>query len=392
MVTPLHRAEPKFRALVICQYFEPGFRGGGPVRSIAQIVDTISEDVALCVVTRDHDAGDSARYRGLSGRWIPRGRSSIFYLNLGNPKQIVQLAQELRRTSFDLLYLNSIWAPGFTVVPLLASRFRLIRIGSVLLAPRGELSPGALSLKSRKKSIFLRCFPFLVRGLKIVWHASTPLEASEIRSVFPDADVQIVLNQVALAAAPVPVKATRQGPVRFVFISRITPKKNLMLALRALAGLQSSAALHIYGPVDDANYWAQCKAVMTEIPQHIQVEYRGLLRPSQVPLIFAQYDAFVFPTLGENFGHVIAESLFASCPVISSDQTPWTEILLAGGGSVLADLTVGSLRRELERRAVMPPEERAGARTAAAAAYVSWSANRTNVNVLDQVLLARTAV
>jgi glycosyltransferase involved in cell wall biosynthesis len=35
------------------------------------------------------------------------------------------------------------------------------------------------------------------------------------------------------------------------------------------------------------------------------------------------YDAMLMPTLGENFGHIILESLCASCPVIISDQTPW---------------------------------------------------------------------
>ena len=40
-------------------------------------------------------------------------------------------------------------------------------------------------------------------------------------------------------------------------------------------------------------------------------------------IIFLKNDLFVFPTLGENFGHVIFESLEASTPVLVSDQTPW---------------------------------------------------------------------
>jgi glycosyltransferase involved in cell wall biosynthesis len=32
---------------------------------------------------------------------------------------------------------------------------------------------------------------------------------------------------------------------------------------------------------------------------------------------------FFLPTRGENFGHVISESLQAGCPVLISDQTPW---------------------------------------------------------------------
>lgn len=35
---------------------------------------------------------------------------------------------------------------------------------------------------------------------------------------------------------------------------------------------------------------------------------------------------FLFPTLGENYGHVIFEALAAGCPVIVSDQTPWQDL------------------------------------------------------------------
>jgi glycosyltransferase involved in cell wall biosynthesis len=32
------------------------------------------------------------------------------------------------------------------------------------------------------------------------------------------------------------------------------------------------------------------------------------------------------PTAGENFGHIILQSLSAGCPVIISDQTPWKDL------------------------------------------------------------------
>ena len=39
-----------------------------------------------------------------------------------------------------------------------------------------------------------------------------------------------------------------------------------------------------------------------------------------------KHHIFLFPTLGENYGHVIQEALSAGCPVILSDQTPWQDI------------------------------------------------------------------
>ena len=34
----------------------------------------------------------------------------------------------------------------------------------------------------------------------------------------------------------------------------------------------------------------------------------------------------LFPTLGENYGHVILEAMMASCPVVISDRTPWLDL------------------------------------------------------------------
>ena len=87
--------------------------------------------------------------------------------------------------------------------------------------------------------------------------------------------------------------------------------------------------------------------------------YRGELAPEAVRSTFARYDMFVFPTQGENFGHVIAESLSASCPVICSDETPWSPVLRAGGGAVLTDATVATLAHQIDQFAQRSEEETA---------------------------------
>jgi glycosyltransferase involved in cell wall biosynthesis len=40
----------------------------------------------------------------------------------------------------------------------------------------------------------------------------------------------------------------------------------------------------------------------------------------------ADYHALFLPTLNENFGHSIVESLMSGCAVIISDQTPWRDL------------------------------------------------------------------
>ena len=113
------------------------------------------------------------------------------------------------------------------------------------------------------------------------------------------------------------------GPLRLVFLSRISRKKNLDFLLRVLARVSSNVELAIFGSQEDAIYWNQCESLINQLPVNIQVYFGGQLPQEMVRDTFAMYDLFVFPTRGENFGHVIFESLSVATPVLVSDQTPW---------------------------------------------------------------------
>jgi glycosyltransferase involved in cell wall biosynthesis len=377
-----------YRVLATCGAFEPGFRGGGVVRGVTQTVQTVSKHVDLTLVTRDRDLGSSDPYPGLSGRWIRQNRARVFYLEIGKPWNWWRLWRELRDVPFDLLYVNSLWEPAFTMIPVVAGRLGLIRTRKVLLAPHGELSPGALSLKAAKKRLFLKWWAPFLKSMDVVWQAHTDREAAEIRAVCPWAHIEVNGYQTTLPETPTPPRTANEGPARLVFIGRISPKKNLDLVLSTLLRLSAPMAFNIYGPLEDARYWSRCQSLISRMPSAVRVEYKGELAPADVRDTFAKYDAFAFPTLGENFGYVIAESLSASCPVICSDETPWTEILKAGGGRVIRDLTTEGLGKELERIAAMTPTERMHARQVAGDAYRSWRNRAQNRNILDHARLA----
>ena len=59
------------------------------------------------------------------------------------------------------------------------------------------------------------------------------------------------------------------------------------------------------------------------MPENIKVTYHGEVRPDKVVDVFSKYDIFLFPTKGENYGHVIFESMASGCIPVISDKTPW---------------------------------------------------------------------
>ena len=126
------------------------------------------------------------------------------------------------------------------------------------------------------------------------------------------------------------------------------------------------------------------------LPPHVRVTYRGEVPHARVRETFHRYDAFVFPTRGENFGHAVAESLSASCPVLCSAATPWSAVLAAGGGTVVRPLTPAAFGAALAEMAARTPAERHRPRQRAGAAYRAWWVERAALpHLFDQ---ARSAL
>jgi glycosyltransferase involved in cell wall biosynthesis len=110
--------------------------------------------------------------------------------------------------------------------------------------------------------------------------------------------------------------------------------KNLDFALRVLEKVNVPVTFDVYGVVDDQHYWRACQSQINRLPGNISVTYQGVISHELVVPTMRNYDLFFLPTRGENFGHVIPESLAAGVPVLISDQTPWRDLDQQGVGFV----------------------------------------------------------
>jgi glycosyltransferase involved in cell wall biosynthesis len=315
--------------LVFAGFYLPGYKGGGPIKTVANLVATTSDVIDYHLITKDRDLGDGAPYHGIiSNTWSPRQDAQVFYCSptlWGLAKGWLQVL----RGRYDIVYLNSFFSPYFSFIPLLLAKLRGHR---VVLGPRGEFSSGALALKSRKKERFIKIFKLLRLHKGTVFQASTEFEKNDIHRVLGD-DVDVfVAEDIGLLEAPgaLPPKATDK--LKLVFISRVSPKKNLLYALESLRDVKDPISYDIYGPLEDAVYWQQCLNVISELPPNVEVTHKGDLTPDQVVSTLSQYEMFFMPTQGENYGHVIAEALCAGLPVLISDQTPWRDLEALGIG------------------------------------------------------------
>ena len=71
------------------------------------------------------------------------------------------------------------------------------------------------------------------------------------------------------------------------------------------------------------------------LPSNVTCENKGAIASSNVVRELEGYHVFLFPTLGENYGHVIQEALSAGCVALISDQTPWQDLEESGVGAAI---------------------------------------------------------
>ena len=352
---------PECKIFICTGFYLPGFKGGGPIRTIANMVDQLGNEFNFALYTADRDLGDAAPYASIQrNAWQSVGKAEVFYAS-PEPGWISRLWKNIASFEGNTIHLNSFFAFRFGILPLIF--WRILKPGAaIILGPRGEFSEGALNLKKRKKKFFISVAKTLGLYKNILWHASSDFEAADIRRVM-GSNVKIhVAIDIASPKAEMTLKERWPGaPLRIVFVSRISPKKNLLGAIDALKKIKSQVVFDIYGPAEDQNYWAQCQESAKLLPQNIRFQYCGALQPMQVPDKLAEYDLFFLPTLGENFGHVIAEALSSGLPVLISDTTPWRDLAEKSLGWDIPLNEVDRFAECIEACAAKSPEE-----------YIQW--------------------
>jgi len=322
--------------LIIIHHYLPGYRTGGPVRSVSNLVEWLGDEFQFLILTSDRDAGTTEPYPGVrAGVWQQVGKAQVRYLS---PEELslVNFRRIIREIDYDVMYLDSILGRT-SILTLLLRLYRLLPRKPIILAPRGHLGQGALQQKSTKKAAFLRLARVLSLYSGLIWYATSEGERDEIIQHFGQREAEHIHVLANLPATTVqgtnrsrPVK--RPDHLRIVFLSRISRKKNLHFALETLREIQGGIEFGIYGPLEDEAYWAECLEIIKALPGNVKVQYRGAVPFDQVMEVLSQYHLFYLPTLHENYGHVILEALSADCPVLISDQTPWKDLEVSGAG------------------------------------------------------------
>jgi glycosyltransferase involved in cell wall biosynthesis len=316
----------KKKILIINEYYLPGYKAGGPIKSVKNIVSNLEDDFDFYIISRNKDKGEKESYNNIkSNSWNKLDKENVYYYSESSLK-LKDIKKIFKKHNFEKVYLNSFFSINSIKIILLRN-LKILKISDIILAPRGEFSPGALNIKNKKKKLFIKISQLLGVYNDVFWHFTDEKEKEYVSVFFSTEKSTIIPNLVEKSLDFNPHKNKNKDNLKLLFLSRISPKKNIEGALNILSKIKDIYIIYdIYGPISESSYYEKLKKIIKNLPKNIEVNFKGAINPNQLKNIFINYDLFFFPTLGENFGHAILESLSYGTPVLISDQTPWNNL------------------------------------------------------------------
>ena len=319
----------KIKILIFIMAYLPGNKAGGPIQSIKNMTKLLGDKIDFTIVTQNNDFGEEVPYENIeTGKIYYLDKSKVIYLEKKDFLSFKKI-REICNSGYDYIYTNMSFI-DYTRKLLILNKLNMIK-PKLIVAPRGEYSGKALELKATKKQIFLKIANLIGLYKDVIWHATTEDEAKEIKKNHKYGMIRVASNLKEKVEVE-KINNKKENSLNLVFISRISPKKNIFKCLTLLKDFdKKNITFDIYGPIEDENYWKECQRTIKKL-KNVVVNYKGFIKQEEVVKTLSKYDFFFFPTLGENFGHIILESLIAKTPLIISDQTPWKNIKKQGLG------------------------------------------------------------
>lgn len=306
---------------ILCGRYLPGYKDGGPVRTIVNLVECLGSEFLFIIITNDRDHGDAKPYDGITYNKANKvNKAIVYYLKPGG---FSFSAIEKLTKNVDLIYVCGPYN-DYAIKTLILKRVGIIA-QPIVVASMGSFSEGAYSIKKYKKNIFVHICKMVGLFKQVVWSVTSEIEQIDVSRVIGK-NAKCIIAEDLPRKVPLLNDRNKEKVTKIIFLSRICKMKNLLYAITVLNNVYENIEFDIYGILEDEEYWNKCQKALYHLSDNISWKYKGTVDSEKVLEVFSQYDIFLFPTLGENYGHVIFEALAAGCVPVISDRTPWTDL------------------------------------------------------------------
>jgi glycosyltransferase involved in cell wall biosynthesis len=233
---------------------------------------------------------------------------------------------------FDIVHQHGIWT-GVSSATLIFSQKKNI---PTIIAPHGSLNKWALNLSRWKKKIALSLYERDNLKLASCLHATSENEISDFRNFGLNNPIAYIENGIQGKYLSVGGNANRfREKNSFVtdkrillFLSRISPKKGLMMLVEAINSIQDYFAdwqLIIAG-IDEFNHKKEVESLIKQLNLVDRIKIIGPLFDQAKNDAFAAAELFILPSYSEGSPMVVLDSLAAGVPVITTKASSWSDL------------------------------------------------------------------
>lgn len=298
--------------------YKPAYVYGGPIYSSSALCEQlVAEGHKVTVVTTTANGKEELNVPDGVVQQVD-GVDTLYFKRLTkdhthfSPGLISYLYKNIKK--YDAVHIHS-WWNLVSIFTLLVCYVRKVR---PVVSPRGMLSDYIMETNHNfQKKIIQKVVgdPLLS---KVKFHATSLAEVHEIKKIYPASQVAEIFNFVTVPAGPIAAKTVQQK-IRFVFLSRIDPKKGLELLFKGLSMVTFPYELTIAGPYKE-DYLEQLKALTREYGIEAHITWVGPVYGDAKFKLLRDHDVMVLTSYNENFANIVIESLAMGTPVLISNM------------------------------------------------------------------------
>jgi glycosyltransferase involved in cell wall biosynthesis len=233
---------------------------------------------------------------------------------------------------FDILHQHGIWT-GISRASLIFSQKNKI---PVIIAPHGSLNQWALNNSRWKKKIALAVYERDNLNFASCLHATSENEIADFRNfglTNPIAYIENGIQEKYLSVEGDSERFRAQNAIAsdmriLFFLSRISPKKGLLMLVEAINTIQNyfGAWQLIIAGIDEFNHKKDVESLINKLNLEDRIKIIGPLFDQAKADAFAAAELFILPSYSEGSPMVVLDSLAAGVPVITTKASTWSEL------------------------------------------------------------------
>lgn len=299
--------------------------------SLAQAQYALNNKVAIWCLDNEKNISWASETHGFPKEFITgyklTGPNKLWF-----SADIKKSARKTEKDEFDIVHQHGIWT-GASSATLIFSQKKKI---PTVVAPHGSLNKWVLNLSGWKKKIALAAYEKENLRLASCLHATSENEISDFRNFGLKNPIAYIGNGIQEKYLSVTGDANRfreqfsigSSKRILLFLSRITPKKGLVMLVKAIDSIREDFAdwqLVIAG-IDEFDHKKDVELLVKELNLEDSIKIIGSLFDQSKNDAFAASELFILPSHSEGSPMVVLDSLAAGVPVITTKASSWSDL------------------------------------------------------------------